>query len=168
GSEGTNFRTHSLFLNDNWRYNTHLTFNLGVRWDKNHGKDAAGQLTVKDSALSPRLGVIWDPKGDGVWSVSGSVARYVAAIANTIADAGSPAGQASAVQWEYTGPAINPDLHAPTLVDSATAIQVMCDWCNRNPSAPTELEQGYCRQPISAATISGLSTIIGDNLISPN
>jgi hypothetical protein len=168
GSQGTNFRTHSLFVNDNWRFNTHLTFNLGVRWDKNHGKDAAGQLTVQDSAVSPRLGVVWDPKGDGVWSVSGSVARYVAAIANSVADAGSPAGQPSAVQWEYSGPAINPDPNAPTLIDSATAVQLMFDWCNRNPSAPTDLEKAFCRQPISAATISGLSTVIGDGLTSPN
>jgi hypothetical protein len=168
GSQGTNFKTHSLFLNDNWRYNTHLTFNLGVRWDKNHGKDANGQLTVKDSAISPRLGVIWDPKGDGKWSVSGSVARYVAAISNSVADSGSPAGQSSAVQWEYSGPAINPDPNAATLVDSATAIQRIFDWCNRNASASTELERGFCRQPISAAVISGLSRVIGDNLTSPN
>ena len=31
GSQGTNFRTHSLFYNDNWRVNGHLTANLGLR-----------------------------------------------------------------------------------------------------------------------------------------
>lgn len=160
-SLGTKFRTHSLFYNDNWRFNQRLTFNLGVRWDKNHGEDAAGQLSVKDSAISPRFGVIWDPKGDGKWSVSGSFARYVAAIANSVADAGSPAGRPSTLQWAYGGAAINPDANAATLVDSATAIQQVFNWCNRD-------SQGFCRQPTVAASIAGLSTKVGDNLTSPN
>ena len=71
-SQGTNFRTHSLFLNDSWSANSHFTFNLGVRWDKNHGEDAVGSLVAKDSAFSPRLGVVFDPKGDGRWGVHAS------------------------------------------------------------------------------------------------
>ena len=62
-SLGTAFRTHSLFFNDNLRYGDHFTFNLGVRWDKNHGADAGGNLVAKDSAFSPRLGVVIDPAG---------------------------------------------------------------------------------------------------------
>ena len=160
-SLGTKFRTHSLFYNDNWRFSERLTFNLGLRYDKNHGEDAAGQLSVKDGAFSPRFGVVWDPKADGKWSVSGSFARYVAAIANSVADAGSPAGQPSFLQWQYSGPAINPDANAATLVDPATAIQQVFNWCNRDA-------QGLCRQPIVAAGISGLSTKVADNLTSPN
>lgn len=64
-SRGTNFRTHSLFLNDSWAYNRNFTFNLGLRWDKNDGQNAIGQVVARDSAVSPRLGMVWDPKGDG-------------------------------------------------------------------------------------------------------
>ena len=64
-SEGSNFRTHSLFFNDAWRVGSHLTANLGVRWDKNHGLDQSGALVTKDAAFSPRVGVIWDPTGEG-------------------------------------------------------------------------------------------------------
>jgi outer membrane receptor protein involved in Fe transport len=32
--------------------------------------------TVDDSAVSPRLGVIWDPKGDGAHRFSASYSRF--------------------------------------------------------------------------------------------
>src|SRR5262249_5925673 len=62
GSLGTNFRSHALFVNDHLRWNSHLTFNLGLRWDRNHGVDSAGSLVADDSAISPRVGVVWDPR----------------------------------------------------------------------------------------------------------
>jgi Carboxypeptidase regulatory-like domain/TonB dependent receptor-like, beta-barrel len=163
GTEGTNFRTHSVFFNDNWRWNNRVTLNLGVRWDKNQGANGQGDDVVKDSAFSPRVGIVWDPKGNGQWSVSGSVGRYVAAIANGIADDSSAGGNSALFQYQYSGPAINPDVNAPTssLVDSATAIQRMFDWCNRD-------SQGLCRQPIANSSIPGVSLQIADNLMSPN
>ena len=125
GSLGTNFRTNALFINDNLRWNDNLTFNLGLRWDKNNGKDSAGTVVARDSKLSPRIGVVWDPKGDGNWVVSASYGVYTAALANAIADSASAAGNGATLQWTYTGPAINPDLNAPTssLVAPPAAIQ---------------------------------------------
>ena len=54
-SQGTNFKTNSVFVNDTWRFNDRLSFNLGVRYDKNDGKDAEGKKVAKDSNISPRL-----------------------------------------------------------------------------------------------------------------
>ena len=51
--------------NDAWPLNQHWSFNLGLRYDKNDGKDATGNKVVKDSAWSPRLSATFDPKGDG-------------------------------------------------------------------------------------------------------
>ncbi len=161
GTEGTNFRTHSLFANDNWRIGSHLTANLGVRWDKNDGANGAGDKVVHDSAFSPRLGIVYDVKGDGVLTVSGSFARYVAAIANTIADGSSVGGNPAAFQWVYSGPPINPDAAASTLVDSASAIAQVFAWCNADTN-------GICRQPLAAASVPGVSLRIGDNMTSPN
>ena len=106
-SLGSNFRTHSLFFNDAWRVGSHLTANLGVRWDKNHGLDQSGALVTKDAAFSPRVGVIWDPTGEGAWAVTGSFAKYVAAISNSIADKSSAAGNAQTYIYYYRGPDIN-------------------------------------------------------------
>ena len=63
-SEGSNFRTHSGFVNDTWRVSDRLTANVGLRFDKNDGADQSGNVVAKDSAWSPRLGVIWDPTGE--------------------------------------------------------------------------------------------------------
>ena len=85
-SEGSSFRTHSVFINDSWRVADRLTANVGVRFDKNQGADQSGNLVVKGSAWSPRLGVTWDPTGAGAWNVTASVAKYVAGISNPVAD----------------------------------------------------------------------------------
>ncbi len=64
-SQGTNFRTHSVFFSDQWRINSRLSANLGLRFDRNDGANSAGDTVANDSAWSPRLGIVWDPTGDG-------------------------------------------------------------------------------------------------------
>jgi len=158
GSQGSNFRTHSLFYNDGWRPNANITLNLGVRWDKNDGADQAGHLIAKDSRISPRLGVIWDPTGQGRWSLTASFARYVEAISSSIGDAGSNAGSPATYQWIYNGPAINADPNGP-LVTSDVAIQQVFNWFNTN---------GGTSMPPSVAVLPGISTKINGSLDSPN
>jgi outer membrane receptor protein involved in Fe transport len=155
-SQGTSFRSHSLFMNDTWRLNNRLTLNLGLRYDKNHGEDAVGQLVAKDSAWSPRLGVSWDPKGDGVWTVNASYGKYVAAIANNIADVSSPAGTPSVYAYYYLGPAIN---DAAPYVSTDVALRRMFDWFTANGG--TNRSAWYTELP-------GVSTKILESLDSPN
>jgi hypothetical protein len=135
-SQGTKFRTYSVFANDNWRIGDRLTANLGLRWDRNNGVDSNGLLVADTSAFSPRLGVVWDPAGDQRWSVTGSVAKYVAGLLNSIADQTSPAGNSDQYNFVYTGPSINVD--PATRVPNAQAIQMMFDWFNANggPTLP--------------------------------
>jgi outer membrane receptor protein involved in Fe transport len=156
-SRGTNFRTHSLFYNDSWAFNRHFTFNLGVRWDKNHGEDAAGTLVASDSAFSPRLGLVWDPRGDGKWSVHAGYAKYVAALANTIADSSSPAGTPAILAFFYQGPAINTG--GGPLVSSDVALQRAFDWFNANG--------GLNRSPFFV-NIPGVAVQIRESLNSPH
>jgi len=163
-SSGTNFRTHSLFASDNLRWNNNVTFNLGLRYDKNSGKDAMGNLTAKDSAWSPRLGVVWDPKGNGDWAVTGSFSKYVSGISNSIADSSSSAGSPSSFQWQYNGPAINPDVNAANLIDTPTALQLIFNQCRRDSN-------GMCTNmgPITASSVPGVGIRINPNgLDSPN
>lgn len=126
-SLGTSFKTNSLFVNDRWRLSDNLSFNLGVRYDKNDGEDAAGTTISKDDAVSPRLGVNWNPDGVGQWLVNASYGRYVGAISNTIANSGSSAGTPATIQWSYFGPSINLD---GANLTSEQALAIVFDWFN--------------------------------------
>ena len=88
-TKGNDIRTYSFFVNDTWRLNNRLTFNIGARYDRNKSKDQGGKQVVKDSNWSPRLGVTWDLNGDGKWRVNAGFARYVMGISTAIVDAGS-------------------------------------------------------------------------------
>ena len=108
-SEGTDFQTISAFVNDKWDFNRHFSFNLGVRWDKNDGKDADGNTVSDDSAFSPRLGIAFDPAGNGRGRFTASYARYVAKIADgNVGGGGQAAGNPANITWNYRGPEINP------------------------------------------------------------
>jgi len=159
-SEGSNFRTHSGFVNDTWRVGNRLTANVGLRYDKNHGADQSGNVVAKDSAWSPRFGVIWDPNGKGAWSVTASVAKYVAAISNPVADSSAAGGNPQTRQFIYRGDSINGPGTAP-LVPTAQAIRSVFDWFFASG--------GPGSVPLSGApTIPGVTPRIADGLTSPS
>jgi hypothetical protein len=153
GSQGSNFRTHSAFYNDAWRVTDGVTANLGLRFDRNDGQNAQGNTVITSGAWSPRLGVVYDPGGSGAWSVTGSVAKYVAAVVSSIADASSAGGNPETRQYLYRGPNINAG-GATTLVPGDVAIQQVFDWffANGGPSLPLN----------GTPTIPGVSPQIGD------
>ena len=126
-SEGTDFNTNSVFLNDKWRLNDHWSFNLGVRYDKNDGANSEGQKTAKDSRVSPRLSATLDPKADGNLVFNASYDHYVNALANSQGDATSRGGNPASIRWFYRGPSINVDPNAP-LIPTSQAIQQIFDW----------------------------------------
>ena len=159
GSEGNRFRTASAFLNDAWTLNRHVTFNLGVRYDKNDGENSVHVKTVKDSAFSPRLSATIDPKGDGKLQFNASYAQYVAAIANSVGDSSSPGGQPATIDFDYLGPTINTGNPAnPVPMDQA--INTVFTWFNANG--------GTNRTTRGAPSIPGVNTKVGDGLKSPN
>lgn len=158
-SEGSSFRTHSGFVNDSWRVSDRLTANIGIRFDKNRGADQSGSLVAKDSAWSPRFGVIWDPTGAAAWSVTGSVAKYVAAISNPVADSSAAGGNPQTRQFIYRGASINgPGTGTP--VPTAQAIRSVFDWFFANGGANLPLN--------GAPTIPGVTPRIADGLTSPS
>ncbi|MBS1819880.1 MAG: TonB-dependent receptor [Acidobacteria bacterium] len=158
-SKGSNFRTYSTFVNDSWRVSSRVTANLGVRWDKNRGRDQQGSLVANDSAFSPRLGVVVDPRGDQKWSVTASFAQYVAALNNAIGDSASGAGNPQTFRFAYRGPDINADQNG-ALTPTPQAIRQIFDWYFAN---------GADRLPyLSQPTIPGVTPQIRGNLKSPN
>jgi outer membrane receptor for ferrienterochelin and colicin len=159
-SNGSNFLTHSGFVNDNWRLSDRLTANVGIRFDKNHGADQSGNVVAKDSAWSPRLGIVWDPNGQGAWNVTATVAKYVAAISNPVADSSAASGNPQNRTFIYRGASINgPGTTAP--VPTPQALRSVFDWFFDN-GGPGGL-------PLSSApTIPGVTPQIAGGLSAPS
>jgi hypothetical protein len=153
-SQGTNFRTHGLFINDTWDVNRNVTVNLGLRYDKNAGRDASNNLVANDSILAPRLGVVWDPTGDGRTSVNASFSRYAAAISNTIAGAASAAGNPAILGYLYFGNPINTG--SGPYVGSDDALRQIFAWYDASGG-----------ETLFFANIPGLATRIDGSLRSP-
>ena len=166
-SEGSDFRTHGLFFNDSWRVNNRLTANLGVRYDKNHGTNQRGELVAKDDAISPRVGVVFDPSGTGDWSLTASYAQYVAAVANNIADSSSAAGNPQTWQYLYRGPDIN---GSGVTMTTDQAIAAVWNWLETASGCKAQPDQ-TCQPNLPTngnPTIPGVAQKIGDSLTTPN
>ena len=178
-TQGGTFVTHALFVNDSWRVNKRLTANLGLRWDKNDGTDQTGTVVATDGAFSPRVGFVLDATGDGLWTVSASVAKYVAGIASTVADLTSPAGNADTYVFNYTGPAINADANLDgvpdgPLVPTDQALAQLFAWFDANgrenlpifgtPTVKGVSPQvlGSLRPPSNWEYAAGVSRQVGD------
>jgi hypothetical protein len=157
---GTAFRTYSGFANDAWRVNDRLSLNVGLRYDKNGGTDSVGNPVVKDRAWSPRLGIAWDPRGDGRWTMNGGVAKYVAGILVTVADSSSPGGRAAQFDYTYAGPAINMGSNPGNLMTQNDAIQTVFNWFTANG--------GTNRLTRGTPSVPGVTAVIGKGLGSPD
>jgi hypothetical protein len=149
-TKGTNIWTYSGFFNDSWRLNNNLSFNLGLRWDRNRSIDSSGAEVAKDAAFSPRLSMTWDPKGDGKTTVFASYARYVAGMANSIADASSAGGQPALYQWYYQGTTVNTASSGPYLTPNKALPTLFAWW---------DAEGGVSNPNLVAVTIPGLTDL---------
>ena len=157
-TQGSNFETHSLFVNDQWRIAGRTTVSLGLRYDRNAGVNSAGVKDVADSKVSPRLGVTHDLRGDGGWILNGSYATYVSSLVNGIANSGSNAGGSARFDFQYLGPAVNLDPAAP-LVSSHDALRILFDWFNAN---------GGTNRPNVGSELPGVNRRVSPDLVSPS
>jgi outer membrane receptor protein involved in Fe transport len=134
-TQGSNWKTHSLFVNNKWDLNNNLSFNLGARYDKNDGSDSSGNTIADDAEFSPRLGIIYDIAGDGRFRVNASYSRYVSRVAETIGGSAGRGGNPAAFYWEYFGDPINEDMS----LDYVGAFTQLFNWffAQQEVSIPT-------------------------------
>ena len=66
-----------LHLQDTWRLLPDLTLQLGLRWDRVVHENNLGEEIADFSKLQPRIGVAWDPVGDGRTLLRASWGRFM-------------------------------------------------------------------------------------------
>jgi outer membrane receptor protein involved in Fe transport len=152
-SLGSNLKTTSEFINDKWDLNQHFTFNLGARYDKNDAVDSAGHGISKDSAVSPRLGAIFDVFGNGRLRLDANYGEYVGRLAETVSGGGSAAGNPATYQFTYGGPSAG-------YQDSRVALQQAFQWF---------LDNGFTNRTPLSTSIPGFNTFLqSQGIQSPN
>lgn len=167
-SNGSDLTTRSFFVNDKWDFNSHWNFNIGVRYDKNDAIDASGNVVSDDSAFSPRLGLIYDVRGDGRFRVNASYSHYVSKIVDGNVGGGSAgAGNPAAFNYRYetnapfNAPIINPaGTPNDQLVSTQQALTMLFNWFNG-------LSDAQKNQILTSSTIPGLTTQIDEPISSP-
>jgi outer membrane receptor protein involved in Fe transport len=157
-TKGNNLRTYSGFVNDVWRMNDRLTFNLGLRYDKNSTFDQGAKQVGNDGRFSPRLGATYDINGNGDWIANVGFAHYIAGFNTQIADAASSAGRQASFSYFYAGPSVN-DGPGPYL-NSQQALQILFDWFNANG--------GTSRATRNQPTVPGVNTAVSSDIKSAN
>jgi hypothetical protein len=67
----------TAYVQDRWNLNDRLVLTYGVRWDRQQIVDASGvvQIDLKKD-FAPRLGVVFDPRGDHSSKVYGSYGQF--------------------------------------------------------------------------------------------
>ena len=160
----SDLKTDSAFLNDAWKLNNNLSFNMGIRWDKNHAVDSVGVVRQNNSAWSPRLGVTFDPKGNGILRFNASYARYASAVQENFAGAASAGGNPSYLFYFYNGPEINTG-NAPFL-STADALAQVFQWFGITQPGmfPTRNNTDFVFPPV----IQGLTQGIAPGITSPH
>jgi len=66
-----------FYVQDSWKPLSGLTVNAGVRWDEQNAKNSVGDTVLNTTAeWQPRLGIVWDPSGQGRTKIYASAGRF--------------------------------------------------------------------------------------------
>ena len=96
--------TTSFFVNDEWALNNHFSFNLGVRGETVDSEATGGITTVDTSSVVPRLGVAYDPLGDGRFTIQSTYGHYAGKYSETQFAETTNVGNPDVMWGIYTGP----------------------------------------------------------------
>jgi outer membrane receptor protein involved in Fe transport len=157
-SLGSDLTTDSFFVNDKWDLNNHWSFNLGLRYDLTDAVDQAGNPTADESSFSPRLGVTFDPTGNGRLRLGATYGKYVGRLAEAVQGAGSNAGSPNWYGW-YTDDDPN---FTPFTGTAEEVVRYAIDWW---------LARGgndLTRNPPTDVSIGGVSTQLEGSLLAPD
>ena len=96
--------TTSFFVNDEWALDEHFSFNLGVRGETIDSEATGGITTVDTSSVVPRLGVAYDPLGDGRFTIQSTYSHYAGKYSETQFAETTNVGNPDVLIGIYTGP----------------------------------------------------------------
>ena len=97
--------TTSFYVNDDWTINNHLSANIGVRGEIVDSNATGNITTVDTSAVTPRLGLAYDPVGDGQYTIQTTYSHYSGKYSESQFANNTNVGNPDFLFGVYTGPA---------------------------------------------------------------
>lgn len=97
-------RTLSLYVQDRWAANSHLTFDIGLRYEKADAEATGDIIGADTSTLMPRLGVTFDPTGRGDTVFQATYGHYSGRYTERAFGRNTTVGTPSLVLYAYVGP----------------------------------------------------------------
>ena len=97
-------RTLSFYVNDSWQLGSHLSFNLGLRAEKNDSEATGNIVGIDTSSVVPRLAMAYDPAGDGKFSIQATYGHYAGKFSEAQFNQNTNVGTPDLLIGIYTGP----------------------------------------------------------------
>ncbi len=113
--------TQSVFAQDHWTMNSHLSADVGVRFEHVRSASSGGLIGLNTDTVVPRLALAYDLKGDGRYVAHVTYGHYSGRANEAQIGANNNVGNPDILLGVYTGPAgagrdfsagFNPDNYA--------------------------------------------------------
>lgn len=98
-------QTQSFFVNDRWDVNANWSVNVGVRYEATDSEASGNISSVDTSVVTPRVGVSFDPQGNGKYKIDATYAQYAGRYNPSIFGRNTPVGNPLGIYYVYIGPA---------------------------------------------------------------
>jgi len=138
------------YIEDRWQVTDNFLLSLGLRNEQFTNFNGDGQAYVKQrNQWAPRLGAVWDVRGDSSLKLFANAGRYHLALPNNVAVRAASGSLYTQEYFTYTG--VDPRTGAPTgLVN--VPVTDMGYSCEGNPNAiSSNLECGQSPNPRTVA-----------------
>lgn len=151
--------SNAAYVQDSWVVSPNVTLNLGVRWEAYENKNALGETFIEvNDQLAPRIGVVWDIKGNGRSKLYGSAGIYHSPM-STEASLHLGSGRFSDEAWYILEGGVNED-GTPVSLGEELAYRITDDGEVSDPREATDA----AFDPMSQQEIIiGFEQLIGSN-----
>jgi hypothetical protein len=137
GGGGFSSDIQAYFIEDKWEATDDITLSIGLRVDDFENVGVTGNvLTSFTTDVAPRLGITWDPTGNGESKIFATAGQYYLPIANNTIFRAASGVDDRTTHYEFTG--VNTADGSPTGAVPVNGTEANSQVVNSTPQPPTK------------------------------
>jgi hypothetical protein len=137
GGGGFSSDIQAYFIEDKWEATDDITLSIGLRVDDFENVGVTGNvLTSFTTDVAPRLGITWDPTGNGESKIFATAGQYYLPIANNTIFRAASGVDDRTTHYEFTG--VNTADGSPTGAAPVNGTEANSQVVNSTPQPPTK------------------------------